>query len=85
MKGITNYVEVERARFPCSRQACLCDQELLLWAVKRGLHVLSDEIYANSKFGLVVSLQTVLVVNVRNDELIFCTWQRKKLTFSFED
>ncbi|KAG0620863.1 hypothetical protein M758_4G250500 [Ceratodon purpureus] len=26
-------------------------KELLLWAVKRGLHVLSDEIYANSKFG----------------------------------
>eukprot|EP00271_Cylindrocystis_brebissonii_P000013 TRINITY_DN10017_c0_g1_i1.p1 TRINITY_DN10017_c0_g1~~TRINITY_DN10017_c0_g1_i1.p1 ORF type:complete len:428 (+),score=65.53 TRINITY_DN10017_c0_g1_i1:186-1469(+) len=26
-------------------------KELLLWAVRRGLHVLSDEIYANSKFG----------------------------------
>ncbi|KAJ7527221.1 hypothetical protein O6H91_16G043200 [Diphasiastrum complanatum] len=26
-------------------------KELLLWAVNRGLHVLSDEIYANSKFG----------------------------------
>eukprot|EP00249_Psilotum_nudum_P015311 c25255_g1_i1 orf=313-1656(-) len=27
-------------------------KELLLWAVNRGLHVLSDEIYANSKFGV---------------------------------
>jgi hypothetical protein len=35
-------------------------QELLLWAVKRGLHVLSDEIYANSKFGFVVALYAVL-------------------------
>lgn len=26
-------------------------RELMLWALKRGLHVLSDEIYANSKFG----------------------------------
>ena len=26
-------------------------QELLLWALSRGLHVLCDEIYANSKFG----------------------------------
>lgn len=26
-------------------------KELLIWAIKRGLHVLSDEIYANSKFG----------------------------------
>lgn len=38
----------------CLLQACLYEQELLLWAVKRGLHVLSDEIYANSKFGLVL-------------------------------
>lgn len=29
-------------------------KELLLWALKRGLHVLSDEIYANSKFGISV-------------------------------
>jgi 1-aminocyclopropane-1-carboxylate synthase len=29
-------------------------KELLLWAVNRGLHVLSDEIYANSKFGVSV-------------------------------
>lgn len=26
-------------------------KELLVWALKKGLHVLSDEIYANSKFG----------------------------------
>lgn len=26
-------------------------KELLIWALNRGLHVLSDEIYANSKFG----------------------------------
>lgn len=26
-------------------------KELLVWALNRGLHVLSDEIYANSKFG----------------------------------
>eukprot|EP00897_Mesotaenium_endlicherianum_P006036 jgi/Mesen1/5460/ME000273S04706 len=26
-------------------------KELLLWAVRKGLHILADEIYANSKFG----------------------------------